>query len=259
MNFTTAEISALIGSYLWPMVRIAAVIATSPILGARYVPNRVKILLVLVLTVVIAPTVPDVPAVDPVSLAALAIVIQQLIIGGATGLLMAMVFATVVIGGEIIASKIGLGFASIVDPQNGVATPTVSQFYVILVSLVYVSLNGHLLFISELASSFETMPIATEGFGRESMWVLASWADQMFATAALMALPAVVTLFIVNLALGIVMRASPQFNILSIGFPVTLIVGFVIILLTLPVVIMLFEQVLEQGFSMLRVLLTRSA
>jgi flagellar biosynthetic protein FliR len=257
MNFTTTEIAALVGSYVWPMFRIAAVVATAPILGARYVPARVKILLTLALTVVIAPTVQDVPAVDPVSLPALAVVAQQILIGAATGLVMAMVFSAFMIGGEIIATKIGLGFASIVDPQSGVATPVLSQFYVILLSLVFVSINGHLLLIHELAESFKTLPIAVDGLSRETFWNIAAWANVMFRGAVLMALPAVTTLLIVNVALGIVMRASPQFNILSVGFPVTLTIGLVIVFITLPVILPQFDNVLGSGFELVRRIFTR--
>jgi flagellar biosynthetic protein FliR len=258
MNFTAAEINALVGSYIWPMFRIGAVVATAPIFGARYIPNRVKILFVLALTVVIAPSVPQVPAIDPLSLPALAIIVQQLLIGAVTGLLMAMVLGAFIIGGEIIATSMGLGFASVVDPQMGVQTPVVSQFYVILLSLVFVSINGHLLLIHELSDSFQTMPIAADGLARDTFWNLVAWADVMLKTAVLMALPAVTTLFIVNLALGIVMRAAPQFNILNIGFPVTLIIGFIVMVVTLPVVVPQFVDVLETGFEAVRALLPRA-
>ncbi len=255
MNFTATQINAWVSGYMWPLFRIAAIVATAPVLGARYVPGRVKIYIALALTLIIAPNVPEVPAVDPISLPALAIIAQQLVIGAATGLLMAMVFSAFVIGGEIIATKIGLGFASVVDPQMGVQTPVISQFYVVLLSLVFVSLNGHLVIIRELADSFTTMPISIQGIDREVFWNLASWADQMFKSAVLMALPAITTLLIVNVALGIIMRAAPQFNILSVGFPVTLMVGFVVMLVTLPVVVPQFVQALETGIEGVRQIL----
>lgn len=257
MNFTATEINTLVGSFLWPMFRIAAVVATAPVLGARNVPNRLKILLVVALTVVIAPTVPAVPNVDPISIDALAIIAQQLLIGAASGLLMAMVISAFNIGGEIIASQMGLGFASIVDPQNGVMTPTISQFYVILMTLVFVSLNGHLIIIQELANSFQTLPISAEGLHRANFWSVVTFAEHMFKGAIVMALPAITTLLIVNLALGIVMRASPQFNILSIGFPVTLTLGFVIMLVTLPVIVPQFSQAFEVGLSAIHDLFTK--
>ena len=258
MNFTATQINAWVGGYMWPLFRIAAIVATAPVLGARYVPARIKILLVLALTLVIAPNVPDVPIVDPISLPALAIIIQQLIIGAATGLLMAMVFSAFVIGGELIATSMGLGFASVVDPQMGVQTPVISQFYVVLLSLVYVSLNGHLVIIKELADSFTTMPISAEGINRDTLWNLVSWAGHMYKGAVLMALPAITTLLIVNLALGIIMRASPQFNILSIGFPVTLLIGFVAMLVTLPVIVPQMVQALEVGIEGVRRILTQN-
>jgi flagellar biosynthesis protein FliR len=207
---------------------------------------------------IIAPNVHDVPEVDPISLAALAIIAQQLIIGAATGLLMAMVFSAFSIGGELVASNVGLGFASIVDPQMGVQTPVISQFYITLLSLVFVSLNGHLILIKELADSFTTMPISAQGIDRDIFWHLVSWADHMFKSAVLMALPAITTLLIVNVALGIITRAAPQFNILSIGFPVTLLIGLVVILVTLPVIVPQFVQGLEVGIEGVRQILTRS-
>ena len=258
MNFTATQINAWVGGYMWPLFRIAAIVATAPVLGARYVPGRVKILLVLALTLIIAPNVNDVPVVDPISLPALAIIAQQLVIGAATGLLMAMVFSAFVVGGEIVATQMGLGFASVVDPQMGVQTPVISQFYVVLVSLVFVSLNGHLVIIRELADSFTTMPISAQGVDRDTFWHLVSWADHMFKGAVLMALPAITTLLIVNVALGIIMRAAPQFNILSIGFPVTLMIGFVVMLVTLPVIVPQFVQALEVGIQGVRQILTGS-
>jgi len=257
MNFTATQINACVGGYMWPLFRIAAIVATAPVLGARYVPPHVKIFIVLVLTFVIAPNVSDVPVVDPISLPALAIIAQQIVIGAATGLLMAMVFSAFAIGGEIIATQIGLGFASVVDPQMGVQTPVISQFYVVLLSLIFVSLNGHLVIIRELADSFATMPISAQGIDRNTVWNLVSWADHMFKGAVLMALPAITTLFIVNGALGIIMRAAPQFNILSVGFPITLMVGFVVMLVTLPVVVPQFVQALEVGLEAVGKILTR--
>lgn len=258
MNFTATQINAWVSGYMWPLFRIAAIVATAPMLGARYVPARVKIYIALALTFIIAPNINEVPAVDPISLSALAIIAQQLLIGAATGLLMAMVFSAFVIGGEIVATKMGLGFASVVDPQMGVQTPVISQFYVVLLSLVFVSLNGHLVIIRELANSFTTMPISTQGLERDTLWHLVSWADHMFKGAVLMALPAITTLLIVNVALGIIMRAAPQFNILSVGFPVTLMIGFVVMLVTLPVIMPQFLQALEMGLEGIRQILTRS-
>lgn len=258
MNFTATQINAWVGGYMWPLFRIAAIIATAPVLGARYVPVRIKIFMVLALTMIIAPNVPSVPEVDPISLPALAIIVQQLVIGAATGLLMAMVFSAFVIGGEIIATKIGLGFASVVDPQMGVQTPVISQFYVVLLTLVFMSLNGHLVIIRELANSFTSIPISAQGLERDTFWQLVAWADHMFKGAVLMALPAITTLLIVNVALGIIMRAAPQFNILSVGFPVTLMVGFIVMLVTLPVVVPQFVQAIEVGIEGVRQILNRS-
>ena len=132
--------------------------------------------------------------------------------------------------------QMGLGFASLVDPQNGQTVPVISQFYLIFVSLIFVSINGHLVLIQVLAESFVTMPIGSGGLAIESFRDIALLGSWMYAAAILIALPAIGSLTMVNLAFGILSRAAPQISPFSIGFPMSIILGFVIMLVTLPLV-----------------------
>jgi len=257
MHLSGAEIAAWLGSYLWPLFRIAAMIVAMPIFGSILIPVRVRLMLALAITSIVAPVLPATPAVDPLSLEAVLIILQQIIIGVAMGLAMQLVFNAVTTGGQIIAMQMGLGFASMVDPQNGTQVPVLSQLYLLLVTLLFLGLNGHLVMIEMVAESFTVLPVGADGLTRNGLWLLAGWGSQMFAGALWLALPAVASLLVVNIAFGVMARAAPQLNIFAIGFPVALMMGFVVILFTLPAVVPQFESLVTDGFGLIVRLLSR--
>ena len=206
---------------------------------------------ILAVTAVVAPVLPAVPTIDPLSLPAVGIIVQQLVIGVAMGFALQLVFAAVTTGGQVIAMQMGLGFASMVDPQNGLQLPVLSQFYMLLVTLLFLGFDGHLVLIQMLVESFRNMPIAADGLTRNGLWSIVSWGSDMFAGAVWLALPAVAALLVVNIAFGVMARAAPQLNIFAIGFPVTLIMGFVVIMFTLPTVVPQFTHLLNSGFRLI--------
>lgn len=225
----TAEIQAWIGSFLWPFMRVGMMLTIMPVFGGRLVPKRIRLVAALVLTLVVMPLVPPVPQIDPLSVQGVLISIHQLLIGLAMGFAMQMVFSALVIAGQTVAMSMGLGFASMVDPQNGVQVPVVGQYYVVIATLLFLALNGHLALIELLAGSFQTLPVAIDGLTRHDFFSLAAWASEMFAGGMLIALPAVSALLTVNIAFGVITRAAPQMNIFAVGFPVTLTVGFIVL------------------------------
>jgi flagellar biosynthetic protein FliR len=175
MHLSGAEIAAWLGSYLWPLFRIAAMIVAMPIFGSILIPVRVRLMLALAVTSIVAPVLPAAPAVDPLSLEAVLIILQQIIIGVAMGFAMQLVFNAVTTGGQIIAMQMGLGFASMVDPQNGTQVPVLSQLYLLLVTLLFLGFNGHLVMIEMIAESFTVLPVGADGLTRNGLWLLAGW------------------------------------------------------------------------------------
>ena len=233
MVITGSELTAIVGSFLWPLFRISAVVMTAPIFGAKTVPSRVKLIVSLALTIVIVPLLPGMPQVDVFSLQGLYVTANQILIGIAIGFTTQLVFSAIIMSGQILAMQMGLGFSLMVDPQNGTQAPVLSQFYIIFVLLVYLSLNGHLVLIQIVMDGFETLPIAVTGLSTDSMWQIVTWGRYIFSGAIGIAIPAIASLLVVNLSFGIMTRAAPQLNIFAIGFPVTLMLGFVLVLLTM--------------------------
>jgi len=235
MELSTAEITGILGSYIWPFFRIAALVMAAPIFSSNFVNARSRLLIALAISIAIVPSIPySAPAVSPLSGMGLMIVTQQILIGACMGFMLQFLFNAFIIGGQIIAMQMGLGFASMVDPQNGVTVPVISQFYLIFVTLVFISLNGHLILLQVLAESFITLPVSTSGLTNTSFYGLVGQASWMYASGVLVALPAIGSLMMVNLAFGILSRAAPQISPFSIGFPMTIILGFAIMFVTLP-------------------------
>lgn len=254
MLFTTAQLTAWLSDFLWPLTRVAMMFAVAPIFGGRLVPKRVRLLLALLVTWVLVPVIPAAPAVDPLSAPGVMITLQQMLIGLVLGFMLQMVFSALVLGGQVIALGMGLGFASMVDPQNGVQVPVVSQYYVTLATLLFLVLDGHLMLISLLAETFYALPVAVDGLTRQSLWDVVAWASHMFAGAMLIALPAVTALLLTNIAFGVITRAAPQINLFAVGFPLTLTLGFAIMFVTLPALVPQFSELLGDAFDMLRTL-----
>ena len=175
MDVDFAEATAFVGSLFWPMMRIGAMSMAMPVFGTRLVPTRIKIIATFVLAVTVLPLLPELPRVEAISVQGLLISFQQVLIGVGLGFILQLVFGALMIAGEAIAMSMGLGFASMVDPTNGVSVPVVSQLFVIMGTLIFLALGGHLMLIQLLVSSFETMPVAPDGLDRSSFWSIISW------------------------------------------------------------------------------------
>lgn len=252
MNFTGVELTSWLATLLWPFMRIGAMFAAAPVFSARSVPVRIRVLLAFFISWLLIPVIPEPPAVELISGEALIISVSQVFIGVAMGFILQMVFAAFVIAGQSIATAMGLGFASMVDPQNGVQVPVVSQIFLIMATLVFLALNGHLIFIEVLVKSFQNLPIGPFAPSTEGLWQLVVWGGDMFAGGVLIALPAVAALLLVNLAFGVTSRAAPQLNIFAVGFPVMIMVGIAFLILTLPTITSHLSRLMLQALELIK-------
>ncbi len=253
MTIRSVELAAWFGHFFWPFIRVGAVLLTAPLFSNILIPVRLRVLLGVGFTVAVLPAIGDVPQLDPLSPAGLLVAGQQVLIGAAIGLLIAMAFQAVALAGEALSITMGLGFATIISPQTGVSSSVISQFLLILVMLLFLAMGGHLMLIQLLAESFHTLPIAATGLGGQDVYALAAWAGEMFAGGVLLALPAVAVLLIVNLIIGVMTRAAPQMNIFSVGLPLTLLAGFgVLLMILLPALPEQVADLWRSAFDALR-------
>ena len=249
LSFTYDELAAFLAAFLWPLARVAALVGTAPILGNAGVPRRIKALAAIAITLAISPLVQSLPAVDPWSGAGLVVLVQQVVIGVAMGLALRLVFTMVDVAGEITGLQMGLGFATFFDPLHGTQIPVIAQFLGLLASLVFLSINGHLMMLAALAESFRILPIGTAGAGPPAWLALAGSGAAIFVTGLMLALPVIAALLITNVALGILTRAAPQLNLFAVGFPAIILVGWIAIALALPLAAPLLTQAFEEGLQ----------
>lgn len=179
----------------------------------------------------------------------------QVLIGLTTGFIMQLVFSAVIFAGQSVALGMGLGFASMIDPQNGQQVPVVAQFYVIATTLIFLSLDGHLVLIKMLLDSFKSLPIGMTGISQTDIWTIVSWSSRMLAGGMLLAFPITTSLLLVNMGFGVAARAAPQLNIFSAGFPITLLLGMLLIWLTLPNVLEQFGDILTDAYDLIEKML----
>lgn len=178
------------------------------------------------------------------------VAVAQVMIGLTSGFIVQMVFSALLFAGQGVALSMGLGFASMVDPQNGQQVPVIAQFYVMTSTLIFLSLDGHLLLIQMLLDSFTSLPIGIDGITKANIWTIITWSSRMFAGGLLLTMPILVSLLLINISFGVATRAAPQLNIFSVGFPVTLMLGMILVWLTLPDVLDQFKGILTDSYDL---------
>ena len=244
-------LQAWINGLLWPLTRVLGVLAIAPVFSSRGIPNQVKIGLGILLTLIIAPMLPSLPAINIFSAQGLLILVEQLVIGLSIGFCVRIIFAAVDMAGQVAGMTMGLGFASFYDPQTQGQTTSLNQFFVLLATLVFLAMNGHLMLIQGIADSFVSFPIAADPARQVNALVIVQWGGKIFSAGLLLALPVTAALLITNMALGILTRTAPQLNLFGIGFPITLGMGFLMIAWTLPDMLPPLQRLIEETLALL--------
>lgn len=231
---TDAQVQAWLAMLLWPFFRIMAVFSVDPFFSSRGVPVAARAGLAMMLSLLIAGSVPPMPAIEPVSPMGILIIFEQIVIGLAIGFTMRLVFSSVEMAGHLAGLQMGLGFASFYDPQHGTNTAVVAQFASLLTLLLFLAMNGHLVVIETMAKSFVLLPVGAGPIKMAGLNVLVQAGGQIFTLGLLLSLPVLAALLVTNMSIGVMSRAAPQFNVFAVGFPLTLTMGVAAFYLSLP-------------------------
>jgi flagellar biosynthetic protein FliR len=249
---TYAQIESWLALGFWPFVRIGACLMVAPLFSATYVPPRIRIVLALALTVMVLPIIPHPTGLTLLSADGVVTTAQQIIIGIAMGFVLQLMFDALTLGGQMIANGMGLGFAFSIDPLRGVETPALGQLYVLLGSLTFLALDGHIALIQTLVATFHGLPVGPTGLSAAALQAIANWGSEMFLGALRVALAGITALIVVNLGFGVISRAAPAMNLFGVGFPITLVFGMVLLLLGLPTLQTGLTDMLSAAFAFVR-------
>ncbi|VVM98538.1 hypothetical protein PS623_03161 [Pseudomonas fluorescens] len=251
LELTDVQIGTWVATFMLPLFRVTAVLMTMPIFGTKMLPARVRLYAALAITVAIVPGLPPMPEFDPLSLRGLMLCGEQILVGALFGFSLQMLFQAFVIAGQIVAIQMGMAFASMVDPVNGVNVAVVSQFMTMLVSILFLLMNGHLVVFEVLSESFTTLPVGN-ALVVQHFWEIAGRLSWVFGAGVLLILPVVTALLVVNVSFGVMTRAAPQLNIFSIGFPLTLVLGLGLFWVGLADILSHYQALASEALQWLR-------
>ena len=248
-QFTDAQLAAWLAAVVYPFVRIAALVGTAPILGDNAVPRRVRVGLAIFITLCVAPGVPGIPNVALMSGDGFVLIGRNLLIGGAMGFSVRLAFAAIEYAGDLMGLQMGLGYATLVNPETNDQDPILGGLLNYFAMLAFLVANGPLMMIAGVSESFQTLPIAGVAGAIDDWKMLVLEGGTIFGLALHLALPVIAALLITNVALGVMTRAAPQLNVFSIGFPITISVGLVVLAVSLPVLLTMSDNAVTASVS----------
>lgn len=250
LQFSEADLLGWLAAWFYPLCRIAAVIGTAPVLSDANFPQRAKIGLAVLVTIVVAPALAgSVPTTPILSSDGLVLIVRQVVIGASMGFGMRLAMFAIQFAGDLCGLQMGLGFAQSFDPQHGQPSAVVGNLFGYLAALLFLSINGHLMVIAAVTESFSSLPIASAHPLALDWQALALAGGSVFRLGLYLSLPVVSTLLLTTVILGVMTRSAPQMNLFAIGFTFLLLVGLAALFLSMPVLLPMMQRVLEEGLA----------
>jgi flagellar biosynthetic protein FliR len=250
MNLLVNDIVERFYGFLWPMLRISALMLSAPVFSLRALNLRLRILLALALTWMVFPLY-SWPRLDPLSAVGLLEIFNQIAIGLLMGLSLQIITAAILLAGQSVSNAMGLSIANMMDPNLG-NVPVIAQFLLILSTLIFLGLGGHAMMLGMVVDSFASLPIGQQLLSDKSWVHFVSWSSMIFLGAVLLALPVMVALLFINIGLGVATRAAPSLNIFQVGLPAMILAGFGALVFALPSMGARIEWLWLQGFLEVR-------
>lgn len=234
---------------LFVMVRIGAAFIAAPVFGAVAVPLPVRITLSAAIAVLVMGSHSIVPPAQVFSIVTFLAVGTEALTGLAIGFIIQIAFAAPLIAGELIGNSMGIGFASAIDPQNGHSSTALGQFMMTLLTLLFLSINGHLMLVDILVKSYEAMPPGGSWLAVGRLKDIAFFGGYAFSAGLLLALPVGFLLLCLNLIVGMLSRSAPALNLFAVGLPASLAVGVIALAIAFPAMGDYMVVIIREGLA----------
>jgi flagellar biosynthesis protein FliR len=227
---------AMLPALMLASVRPGAAFLAVPVFGAPQVPVLLRFVLAVAVGVpgsLMATVI--LPAEGLVSLAGFLLLAGEILIGVALGFALQIGFAAASIAGEAMGNAMGMGFAATVDPMSGAGTPAVGQILTILATLLFLSMDGHLAFITIILESYRALPIGGGLLSGEAIYAVVRMGGAMFAASVVLALPVVTGIILIQLVMALLARSAPALNLFAVGLPAALLGCLILFAFAMPV------------------------
>jgi flagellar biosynthesis protein FliR len=244
MNF----ILEMLPYFLLIFVRITSFFLVAPLFSMRNVPTQFKAGLAFFITLLaLSGSVDE----EPILLDSyyILLIMKELFIGIALGFTAALLLYAVQVAGAFIDFQMGFAIANVMDPQTGAQVPIIGHLKYMLALLFLLIVDGHHLMLDGVMQSFRLVPVESISFSFEDENIaryMTALFLQMFLIALQMALPLVGALFLVDVALGILAKTVPQLNIFAVGFPLKIFVGFIMLIMVMPIFFFVLQSLFKK-------------
>ncbi|OWK31262.1 flagellar biosynthetic protein FliR [Sphingomonas dokdonensis] len=219
---------------LFVMVRVGAAFVAAPVFGNVSVPLQVRVVLAGAIGVLVLGMHDITPPPQVFAVATFLSIAAEALVGLALGFILQIAFAAPLIAGELIGGSMGIGFANMIDPNSGRSSPAIGQFLSILLTLLFLSIDGHLVLVDTVARSYTALPPGAAWMAPEQLRDIALFGGYAFFAGLLLALPVGFLLLCLNLVVGMISRSAPALNLFSIGLPASLAVGVIAMAAAFP-------------------------
>jgi flagellar biosynthesis protein FliR len=226
---------AMLPALMLASIRPGAAFLAAPVFGAPQVPVLLRFVLAVAVGVPgsLAATM-ILPPGGMASVAGFALIVGEIIIGLALGFALQTGFAATSIAGEAIGNAMGLGFAATIDPMSGTGTPAIGQVLTILATLLFLSMDGHLAFITVIIESYRALPIGGGLISGDAVGAIIRLGGAMFAASVVLALPVVTGVILIQLVMAMLARSAPALNLFAVGLPAAVLGGLVLFAFAMP-------------------------
>lgn len=227
-------------SFLVLVSRIGGIVAAFPMLSGRAVPAKIKIALIVMLGIALAPLI-RLPPLSQDAFEMTAGLASELLIGLIIGLAVRLLFGALEVAGDLLGTQIGFGAVQLVDPLTAQQSSLISEYFRIIATLVFLSVNAHMVVVAAIISSYDAIPPfgarLSPALGEEVLQL----AQHMFIVAIKLSAPVLVAMILINVLLAMLGRAVSQINVFVLSFPLTIAGGLLVLGLALPYTVSLFE------------------
>jgi flagellar biosynthetic protein FliR len=229
-------------------IRVSGILHTAPVYGSTSVDVRIRIFLSMFIALAIFPSISviNLSKIDTVLL--FIVIIKELLIGIAIGLIGRFLFVGVQFGGQLIGFQMGFGVVNVLDPQTNTQVSIIAQFQNIIMILLFFAFDGHILVLEALSKSFKIVPLATFVFPVKSYMFILHIFSSIFVTAIKIIAPVFIALVVTHAVMGIIGRLVPQINVMIVGFPIQIAAGILVLIFSMDYFVKIFEKLMFEYF-----------
>lgn len=257
LNFGFGALEAEFWRLLFVMTRIGAAMVAAPFFGAGSVPPQVRVIAAGAVAVMVCAWSPVAAPPALLSLEGLLVVAGEILVGLTLGFVLQIAFAAPVMGAEVIGGAMGMSMATAVDPNSGTQSPALGQYFTVVLTLIFLSLGGHLHWLALVLESYAVFPPGETWLGPEKFNDVLGFAGMMFVTAVAIALPVTLVLFLVQVLTGVLSRSAPALNLFALGLPAGVLAGFAALIAAAPILTEQFTDLTEMALGQARGILVR--